>query len=183
MTILFLINISYVRSVLYLLFFLLLALYFKSYKYIACLKISDFTFLPDMKSLLISVPMHGLRTPGEEMVFTARSKINPHSQIFRYSRSIFCMPHRTKISDFFYSCLHWVSVVRVWHHRDSWGRLTFSRLLKSLRSGMIGMPDIMSPRVNFRLTFFCWLLRPIFVLTPHGRKILISGSSEIIANI
>ena len=27
-------------------------------------------------------------------------------------RSIFCLPHRPKISDFFDVCLHWVSVVR-----------------------------------------------------------------------
>ena len=55
---------------------------------------------------------HGLRTPGDEIAFTARPKINSHSQIFRYSRSIFCLPHRPKFSDFFDLCLHWVSVVR-----------------------------------------------------------------------
>ena len=48
----------------------------------------------------------------EEIVFTARPKINSHSQIFRYGRSIFCLPHRSKFSDFFDLCLHWVSVVR-----------------------------------------------------------------------
>jgi hypothetical protein len=55
---------------------------------------------------------HELRTPGEEIAFTARPKINSHSQIFRYGRSIFCLPHRPKFSDFFELCLHWVSVVR-----------------------------------------------------------------------
>ena len=55
---------------------------------------------------------HGLRTPGEEIAFTARPKINSYSQIFRYGRSIFCLPHRPKFSDFFDLCLHWVSVVR-----------------------------------------------------------------------
>ena len=50
--------------------------------------------------------------PGEEIAFTARPKINSHSQIFRYGQSIFCLPHRPKISDFFYLCLHWVSIVR-----------------------------------------------------------------------
>ena len=35
-----------------------------------------------------------------------------HSKIFRYGRSIFCLPHQPKISDFFDLCLHWVSVVR-----------------------------------------------------------------------
>ena len=33
--------------------------------------------------------MHGLRTPREEIAFTARPKIHSHSQIFRYGRSIF----------------------------------------------------------------------------------------------
>ena len=56
---------------------------------------------------------HGLRTPSEEIAFTAQPKIYSHSQIFRYGRSIFCLPHRPKFSDFFELCLHWVSVVRV----------------------------------------------------------------------
>ena len=37
---------------------------------------------------------HGLRTPGEEIAFTARPKINSQSQIFRYSQRVFCLPHR-----------------------------------------------------------------------------------------
>ena len=36
-----------------------------------------------------SGPKHGLQTPGEEIAFTARPKINSHSQIFKYGRSIF----------------------------------------------------------------------------------------------
>ena len=55
---------------------------------------------------------HGLRTPGEEIAFTARLKIKSQSQIYRYGRSIFCLPHRPKFSYFFDLCLHWVSVVR-----------------------------------------------------------------------
>ena len=54
---------------------------------------------------------HGLRTPGEEIAITARSKIKSQSQIFRYGRNIFCLPHRPRFSDFFDLCLHWVSVV------------------------------------------------------------------------
>ena len=57
---------------------------------------------------------HGLRTPREEIAFTAQPKIQSQSQIFRYSRSIFCLPHRPKFSDIFDLCLHWVSVVRVY---------------------------------------------------------------------
>ena len=53
--------------------------------------------------------------PGEEIIFTARPKIYSHSQIFRYGRSIFCLPHRPKSSDFFDLCLHWVPVVRGKH--------------------------------------------------------------------
>ena len=53
---------------------------------------------------------HGLRTPREEIAFTAWPKI--HSQIFRYGQSIFCLPHRPNFSNIFGLCLHWVSVVR-----------------------------------------------------------------------
>ena len=56
---------------------------------------------------------HGLRPPREEIAFTARPKIHSHLQIFRYSQSIFCLPHRPNFSDIFDLCLHWVSVVRV----------------------------------------------------------------------
>ena len=55
---------------------------------------------------------HGLRTPREEKAFTARPKIHSHSQIFRYGRSIFCLPLQPNFSDIFDLCLHWVSVVR-----------------------------------------------------------------------
>ena len=42
---------------------------------------------------------HGLRTPREEIAFTARLKIQSQSQIFRYGRSIFCLHHRPNFSD------------------------------------------------------------------------------------
>ena len=57
---------------------------------------------------------HGLRTTREEIAFTARPKIHSHSQVFRYGRSIFCLPHQPNFSDIFDFCLHWVSVVRDW---------------------------------------------------------------------
>ena len=59
---------------------------------------------------------HGLRTPSEEIAFTARPKIKSQSQIHRYGRSIFCLPHRPKISGFFVLCLHWVSKVRAFDY-------------------------------------------------------------------
>ena len=59
---------------------------------------------------------HGLQTPDKEIALTARPKIKSQSQIFRYGQSIFCLPHRPKISDFFDLCLHWVSVVRDLKH-------------------------------------------------------------------
>ena len=59
------------------------------------------------------VQNHGLEIPGEEFDFTARPKIKSQSWIFWYGQSIFCLPHWSKISDFFDFCLHWVSVVRV----------------------------------------------------------------------
>ena len=40
--------------------------------------------------------------------------LHSHSQIFRYGRSIFCLPHQPKFSDIFDLCLHWVSVVRAY---------------------------------------------------------------------
>ena len=55
---------------------------------------------------------HGLRMPDEEIIFTARTKIHSHFQIFRYGRSIFCLPHWPNFSDIFEFCLHWVSIVR-----------------------------------------------------------------------
>ena len=61
---------------------------------------------------------HGLRTPREEKAFTARPKIQSQSQIFRYGRSIFCLPHRPNFSDIFDLCLQWVSVVRGFKDRQ-----------------------------------------------------------------
>ena len=55
---------------------------------------------------------HGIRMPREEVAFTARQNIRSQSQIFRYGRSIFCLPNRPDFSDTFDLCLHWVSVVR-----------------------------------------------------------------------
>ena len=55
---------------------------------------------------------HGLRTSREEIAFTERPRIQSQSQILRYGRSIFCLPHRPTFSDIFDLCLHWVSVVR-----------------------------------------------------------------------
>ena len=52
--------------------------------------------------------IHGQGTPREAIAFTALPKINSQSQIFRYDRSIFCLPHRPKFSDTFDLCLHWV---------------------------------------------------------------------------
>ena len=43
---------------------------------------------------------------------TVRLKINSHSQMFRHGRSIFFLPHRSKLSDFFGLCIHWVSIIR-----------------------------------------------------------------------
>ena len=56
--------------------------------------------------------LHGLRTPGKEIAFTARPKIKSQSQIYSCGRSIFFLPHRPRFSGFFELCLHWVSVVR-----------------------------------------------------------------------
>ena len=55
---------------------------------------------------------HGLRTPREEIVFTARPKTQSQSQIFRYGGSIFSLPHWPNFSDIFDLYCHRVSVVR-----------------------------------------------------------------------
>ena len=65
-----------------------------------------------MNTTSVMHPDHGLRTPREEIVFTAWPKIQSQSQIFRYGRSIFRLPHRPNFSDIFDFCLHWMSVVR-----------------------------------------------------------------------
>ena len=54
---------------------------------------------------------HGLRTPREEIAFTARLKIQSQSQIFMYGRSK-CLPRWPKFSDIFDFCHSCVSVVR-----------------------------------------------------------------------
>ena len=69
-----------------------------------------------MKLLYFNALVYGLRTPREEIAFTARPKIQSQSQIFRYGGNIFCLPHRPNFSDIFDLCLHWVSVVRVLVH-------------------------------------------------------------------
>ena len=67
----------------------------------------------------VSIPnrgqMWGARTTdaqkGNSLHCTARPKIQSQSQIFKYGRSIFCLPHWPNYSDIFDLCLHWVSVV------------------------------------------------------------------------
>ena len=56
---------------------------------------------------------HVLRTPGEEIAFTARPNIKSQSQIYSYGQSVFCPPYQPEFSGFFDLCLHWVSVVHV----------------------------------------------------------------------
>ena len=65
-------------------------------------------FLKD--SYLVETQFYARTTDAQRGNSPARPKIQ--SQIFRYSRSIFCLPHRPNFSDFFDFCLHWVSVVR-----------------------------------------------------------------------
>ena len=78
---------------------------------------------------------HRLRTPGEEIAFTARPKIQFQSQIFRYGRSIFCLPHWPKFSDFFDLYLHCVSVVRAMDHK-----IIFALWVTVMGTGVCGLP-------------------------------------------
>ena len=83
-----------------------------SHKYVLCTYLTSTFNWKRYDSFHKKHIAHGLRTPREEIAFNARPKIQFQSQIFRYSRSIFCLPHQPDISDLFYLCLHWVSVVR-----------------------------------------------------------------------
>ena len=55
---------------------------------------------------------HGLRTPGEEIAFTAQPKFTLTPKFLGTAEAFVCLPHWPKFSDFFDLCLHWVSVVR-----------------------------------------------------------------------
>ena len=58
---------------------------------------------------------HGLRTSDEEITFTTLPKIKSQSQIFRYSQSIFFLPHRPKISEFRVRGIRILKSVACWH--------------------------------------------------------------------
>jgi hypothetical protein len=87
---------------------------------------------------------HGLRTPREEIAFTARPKIQSQSQIFKYGRSIFCLPHRPNFSDIFDLCLHWVSVVRVFGGRSN-PMIYFRQPGNSIKMMMLFWPSLLFP--------------------------------------
>ena len=77
------------------------------------------------EGILMQRQYHGVRTPGKEITLTARPKIKSQSQIYRYGQSIFCLPHRPKLSGFFDLCVHWVSVVREREIPDSICNMTW----------------------------------------------------------
>ena len=112
-----------------------------------------------LSTLIPNDSIHGLRTSGEEIAVTVRPKIHFHSQIFRYSRSIFCLPHRPKFSDFFDLCLHWVSVVRDYAHVE----LTNMTLwhLECIAPGIYIKPGFLVPYI-FLFTFQFQFLIQIF---------------------
>ena len=62
---------------------------------------------------------HGPRMPREENLFTEQPKIHSHPKIFKYGRSIFCLPHHPTFLDIFDLCLHWLSL-------DHWQKLAVS---------------------------------------------------------
>ena len=71
---------------------------------------SLYSFVPiDIYSVRPNMFDHGLWTLGEEIVFTTWPKINSHSQIFRYGRSIFCLPNfQISLIYAFIGCLQYV---------------------------------------------------------------------------
>ena len=86
------------------------------------------TFIQSVTNYIHGV-VHGLRTTGEEITFTAQPKIHAHSRIFSYGRNIFCLPHLPKFSDFFDLCFHWLSVVCVVVHSTLYVLETFLAFL------------------------------------------------------
>ena len=96
---------------------------------------------------------HGLRTPREEIAFTAPPKIHSHSQIFRYGRSIFCMPQRPNFSDIFNLCLHWVSVIR--GHWYWSGKLIFKLFGSKKNSNGLSFQNISSENIFPHFEFRC----------------------------
>ena len=102
---------------------------------------------------------HRLRTPGEEITFTARPKIKSQSQILRYGRSIFCLPHRPKNSDFFDLCPHWVSVVREINERNLRPPMTAQRkVYYDQVKGFLNSSDLSKESDTFvDCLFFCSL--------------------------
>ena len=122
---------------------------------------------------------HELRTPGEEIAFTARPKIKAQSQIFRYGRSIFCLPYQPKISVFFDLCLHWVSVVRAFNINSTilftllWSCIIsccwiiwqqpaeYSGVIKQLVNNLSIKFSVWDARSNYHIgcSFFCFQYR------------------------
>ena len=79
---------------------------------------------------------HGLRTPGEEIAFTARPKIESQSKIYRCSQSIFCLPLLLNILCIFGDVLGWcgyldyinISKYRTWNRRIKCWSMSVARL-------------------------------------------------------
>ena len=113
---------------------------------------------------------HGLRTPREEIAFTARPKIHSHSQMFRYGQSIFCLPHRPNFSNIFDLCLNCVSVVRV-------TRQGVSRIAEASQNTVGNLTNFRKRIVIIIAMHFFALLKPHVSLTKE--IIMITYTSSI----
>ena len=86
--------------------------------------------------------------PREEVAFTAWPKIQSQSQIVRYGRSIFCLPHQPIFSDIFDLCLQWVSVVRALSaykcHKGNSKKVISKKFRKWFHSCTCILPDYVS---------------------------------------
>ena len=101
---------------------------------------------------------HGLRTLGKEIAFTTRPKIKSQSQIYKYGRSIFCLPHRRKISGFFDLCLHWVSVVRGGNYLNWLQIVAYNfQIQKRIHSGFLEHWNSQKSLCNIWQRFSCLL--------------------------
>ena len=125
---------------------------------------------------------HGLKTLREEIALTARPKIQSQSQIFRYGRSIFCLPHWPNFIDYwFYWFMPSLGVHSPWYERSFLPAVS-SRTLWSYHIifwSSHTTPSLARPRVCPR----CRFGRPRFLSFVKGFILLLMLCRATAANM
>ena len=103
--------------------------------------------------------IHGLRMPIEEIAFTSQPKIYSHSQIFRYSGSIFCLPYRPNFPDtVFPRIVVATTILFLWLGCDNYSRETTIQRRKLLISFLFGWCTMYNlPNLNCYHTMYVGL--------------------------